>query len=187
MHSPIIILASAAAEVSGNPVSQLAGQFGVQWHLLIAQMINFCVVAFLLYRFAFKPILATVAERQKSIADGLQYTEEMKRKLEDAERDYASSMKQAALEAKQIIEESRDKAKSFYEKQHQEALEKAAEVLQKAEQAIALEKQQMLRDLRKEVAQLVVETTSRVLEKKLSSAEQTLFSDVATKELAARN
>jgi len=150
-------------------------------------MINFCVVAFLLYQFAFKPVMKTVALRQQKITEGLQYAEEMKHKLADAEREYAEALREAAMEGKKIIDDAREKAKRFGEKETQEAIAKAAAIMKKAEEGIALEKQQMLRDLRKEVAQLVIMTTEKVLDKELSPAEQTLFSDSAVKELVARN
>ena len=66
-------------------VTRLMGTFGVQSELLIAQILNFCLVAYLLYRFAIKPTLKTVEERQKKIADGLQYAESMKQQLAAAE------------------------------------------------------------------------------------------------------
>ena len=45
---------------------------------LIAQMVNFIIVAVVLYKFAVKPIAATLDERQQKISEGLQYAEEMK-------------------------------------------------------------------------------------------------------------
>ena len=80
-----VAAAGGAGEELGT-VASLARQFGVDWRFLIAQIVNFCLVAFILYRFAFKPVLNTIEDRQKRIADGLQYAEEMKSKLEEAEK-----------------------------------------------------------------------------------------------------
>ena len=70
-------------------IKNLEEKFGVDLPTLIAQMVNFCIVAFVIYKFAVKPIAATLDERQQKIADGLQYAEEMKVQLAAAERERA--------------------------------------------------------------------------------------------------
>ncbi len=50
-------------------------KFGVNWHLLFAQAVNFTVVAFLIWRFAFKGILSSVKELEEQIADSLKNEE----------------------------------------------------------------------------------------------------------------
>ncbi|HLS27540.1 MAG TPA: ATP synthase F0 subunit B, partial [Opitutales bacterium] len=61
IHTHLLLAAS------DNPVTNLANQFGVDWPLLLAQVFSFAVVAYLLYRFGFKPVIATMDERQKAI------------------------------------------------------------------------------------------------------------------------
>ena len=69
---PVIVAEVAVGQGEHlNPISDLAGQFGVNWKFLFAQIANFCIVAFLLYKFAFKPVISSIDERQKKIADGL--------------------------------------------------------------------------------------------------------------------
>ena len=186
MFEPLILLTANPAEAaeSANIVAQVAGKFGLNWKLLIAQIINFCIVTYLLYRFAFKPVLKTLDERQKKIADGLQYTEEMEQKLKDAEKQHAETIKKAAAESKEMMDAAREQAKNYTENQAQEAVAKAENMLKKAEEVIVMEKRQMLADVRKEVAELVVNTSSKVLSKELTSDERSRFGETAAKELA---
>ena len=187
MNANFIVIAAAEAHTAAegaNPISELAGEFGVEWEFLIAQIINFCIVAFLLYRFAFKPILATIDQRQEKIADGLQYAEEMKVKLAEAEKKEAETLKKAQEEAQRIISETRESSKAFLEKQTQEAVAKAEEILSKADQAIEQGKQQMLAEVRSEIAALVVQTTAKVLSRDLSEAERASYVDSAAAELS---
>lgn len=177
--------AHEAATEAGNPISELAGQFHVEWPFLIAQMINFCIVAFVLYRFAFKPVLATIEQRQQKIADGLQYAEEMKSKLAEAEKKEAETLKNAQLEAQKIVNEARESAKAFAEKQSQEAVKKAEEIVKKAEAAIDQERKSMLAEVRQEIAALVVLTTGKVLRKELSDQERSTYSESAARELTS--
>jgi len=172
------------AEESGM-ISELAGQFGVTWSTLFAQMVNFCLVAFVLYKLAVKPIVATLDERQQKIADGLQYAEEMKTQLSEAERERAEKIKQAAIDAQKILTEAREQSKEMIEHKTQEAAAQAEAIIRKASEATQLERQKMLSDVRQEVARLVVATSSKVLSRDLSDVEKQTFSDSAAKELAS--
>lgn len=185
MLDSLFVLAATTAE--GVSEGGIAGTFGVNKYMFTAQVINFCIVAAVLYKFAFKPVLKTLDERQKKIADGLQYAEEMKTRLAEAEKQHAEKLKEAATQASKIINDARDAAKAFSEKQSQEAVAKAEDIIKKAQEATALEHQQMLADLRKEVSELVVKTTEQVLNKNLSDADKSNFSEAAAKELYASN
>lgn len=173
-----------AVEAEGGVISEIAGKFGVTWPTLIAQMINFCLVALALYFLAVKPIAATLDERQQKIADGLQYAEEMKTQLAEAERERAEKIKQAAIDAQKILTEAREQSKEMIEGKTQEAAAQAEAIIRKASEATELERQKMLSDVRQEVARLVVATSSKVLSRDLSDAEKNTFSESAAKELA---
>ncbi|MGB1127157.1 MAG: F0F1 ATP synthase subunit B [Opitutales bacterium] len=174
--------AEAAAEA--GKLEAITGKFGVTWPTLIAQMINFGLVAVVLYFFAVKPIASTLDERQQKIADGLQYAEEMKTQLAEAERERAEKIKEAAQDAQRILSEAREQAKEMIEQKTQEAAAQAEAIIRKASEATELERQKMLADVRQEVARLVVATTSTVLSKELSDADKQSFSDAAARELA---
>lgn len=177
-------LAEGEAAESGNALTEIATGFGVTLPTLIAQMINFSLVATVLYFFAVKPIARTLDERQQKIADGLQYAEEMKAQLAEAERERAEKVKEAAQDAQRILSEAREQSKEMIEQKTQEAANQAESIIRKASEATELERQKMLSDVRQEVARLVVATSSRVLAKELSDADKQSFSDAAAKELA---
>ena len=182
-------LAAAATEVGSeiSKFSEITDKFGIKGRILLAQVINFGIVAFLLWKFAFKPVLNTLDERQKKIADGLQYAEQAKIELAEAEKRQADILQNAQQDAKAIIDEAREVAKIHSEKATQEALTKAQVIIEKSEQTIAREREQMLIEIRQEIADLVVETTAKVLRKKLSRNEQIQFNKAATQELFAGN
>lgn len=190
MLNSLTFLASVAQSADAEAIEQVSqidkifGQFGIATPFLIAQIVNFCLVAFLLYKFAIKPVLATIDERQRVISDGLQYAEEMKYKLADAERQHAETLKKASQEAQGILQEARDNAQKYLDEQSQEAAHKAEAIIKKAQEATVLERQKMLSDIRKEVAGLVVSTTEKVLSKKLSDADRNSFAQAAAEGIA---
>lgn len=180
----------AVARAAGDPdapggLLRLWEQFGIDPLLIAFQVSNFLIVTYLLYRFAFKPVLKTMDERQQKIADGLQYAQEMKEKLAEAERKQQEILRQAQQEAQQIIVEARTSAKDFADRQTQETARKVEEMLERGRQANELERQRILAEVRQEVARLVVETSARVLSKELSEQEKSSFNRRAAEELAA--
>lgn len=169
---------------SDDKITMITDKFGVSVPTLIAQMVNFCLVALALYFFAVKPIFRTLEERQQKIADGLQYAEEMKSQLAEAERERAEKIKKAAVHAQKILTQAREQSKELIEIKTQEATAQAEDMIKKASEATELERQKMLSDVRQEVARLVVLTSSKVLSRNLSDAEKTTYSESAAKELA---
>src|SRR3979490_453516 len=92
---------------TGGQVQQIANTFGVDWPHLIAQIISFCIVCFLLHRFAYKPILKMLEERQRQIAQGLADTEKIKAELAQTEAQRHEIMILANSQATKLIEEAR--------------------------------------------------------------------------------
>ena len=185
--SPALLFATGPQEVavSEGVIADIAGKFGVTWPTLIAQIVNFILVAAVLYKFAVKPIAATLEERQQKIAEGLQYAEEMKTQLAQAERERTEKVKDAAAQAQRILSESREQSKEMIEQKTQDAAAQAESIIRKATEATELERQKMLSEVRQEVARLVIATTGKVLSRDLSDSEKATFSEAAAKELAS--
>jgi F-type H+-transporting ATPase subunit b len=181
--SPFPILLAQAAVSSGG-VTKILDDFGIRGPFLLAQIINFAIVAFLLWKFAFKPILATIDKRQHEIDAGLKYAEASEAKLRAAQQASVAQIREAQVKGQQLIAEARKAAKEFHDKQQKEALEKANALIQRAQEAIELEKRKMLADVRVEIARLVVSTTQRVLSRELSEAERARYNETAARELA---
>ena len=86
MLASLTILAVAEATAEAGSISELLGTFGVDGRVIIAQALNFIVVAVLLWFFAFKPVMTTLDIRQHKIAEGLQFAEDAKQQLAEAEK-----------------------------------------------------------------------------------------------------
>ncbi len=185
MLSTILVLAEATGHAAAAPdgITKITQDFGISVPLVLAQVLSFSVVAFVLWKFAFKPVLATLDERQQKISAGLNFATEMKAQLEATQQQNVAALKEAQLKAQAIVTETQKTAKEFADKQQKEAIEKAAALLAKAHEAIELEKKKMLAEARTEIARLVVATTERVLAKKLTDADRSAYNESATREL----
>ncbi|MGH7944759.1 MAG: F0F1 ATP synthase subunit B [Opitutaceae bacterium] len=184
MLSSLLVLA-AADGASASGITKITQDFGISVPLILAQILSFSIVAFVLWKFAFKPVMQTLDERQQKIAAGLKYTEEMQAKLAATQQETAAIIKNANVEALRLVDDARKTAKDFLDRQTQEAGAKASDLLAKAQQAIELEHKKMLADARTEIARLVVTTTERVLSKKLTEADRAAYTDAASRELTS--
>jgi F-type H+-transporting ATPase subunit b len=186
IHPVLAAALSEGSRASGltAPIEQVAGQFGVSWPLLSAQIINFCLVAFLIYRFGLKPILSTLDTRKAKIAEGLEFAEAAKAKLAQAEQQYTASITNASIEAEKTIQRARDQAKDYMEKRMREAQVQAETIFKKGQLELEAEKEKTLAAAREEIGALVVQITAKVLSKELSTAEQSRFNETATQALS---
>lgn len=168
-----------------NIITDTARQFGVEPILLFSQIISFVVVAALLQKFAYKPIVDVLEERRKKIAESLENAEKIKRQLADAEAKHAEILARANVEAQKMIEEARASAATFAEQRQQQAIADAEQIISKAREALELERNRAFADLRREVSRLVIETTGKVAGKILTPDDQKRLSEEAAREIAA--
>ena len=180
--NPILVLAAAAP---GNPVAEIATQFGVTWQLLISQIILFVIVALALKKFAYGPILKVLEERRQTIAQSLANAEKIKQELASAQAKAQEILTQANALANKQIEEARAVAAKVQESETQKAIATANQIVAKAKEASEAELVRMKTELRKELVRLVAETTAKVSGKVLTLDDQKRLADETTKQLAA--
>jgi F-type H+-transporting ATPase subunit b len=180
----VFVLAAAGGGLT-DIARQTGEQFGFNTSLFISQLISFLIVAFLLHRFAYKPILRVLEARREEIARSLANAEEIKKQLAQTEAARQKTMADANAAANKLIEEARAAAAKVQETETQRAIATAEQIIAKAREAAALDHQRMLQELRKEVGQLVVKTTAQVAGKVLTIDDQKRLIDETNKQLAA--
>jgi F-type H+-transporting ATPase subunit b len=184
MSSSIMILAAAEAGDAPNGLVKIMQDFGINVPGILAQMLSFGIVVFILWKFAFKPVLATIGERQQRIDSGLKYAEEMKARLEASQADIEARTKEALVQGRQIVAEAQKAAKELADRQQKEAGEKAADILAKAQESIELGKRKMIAEARGEITRLVVATAERVLAQQLSEPDRARYNESAARDLS---
>jgi F-type H+-transporting ATPase subunit b len=178
------LLAGIGSDLA-NMGAETARRFGVDWPHFIAQCISFAIVAWLLHRFAYQPILRMLAERRQRIAESLANAERIKQELARAEAARKELLEQAGAQANKLIEEARAAAAQVQEKETQKAVAAAEQIIAKAREAAQADHARMLAELRREVGRLVVETTAKVTGKVLTPEDQRRLAEETNRELAA--
>src|SRR5258708_39429903 len=125
-------------------IGDTAKQFGVDWPHFIAQVISFCIVAFLLHRFAYKRVIDMLEERRQRIAEGLANAEKIKAELARTEAQRQEVLTQANTQATKLIEEARAAAARVQDQETQKAIPPAEQNITKAREAPAPEQAPML-------------------------------------------
>ena len=164
---------------------ETARRFGVDWPHFIAQCVSFAIVAWLLTRFAYKPILRMLAERQQRIAEGLANADKIKQELAKTEAARKELLEQASAQANTLIEEARAAAARVQDREIQKAVAAAEQIIAKAREAAEADHARMLAELRREVGRLVVQTTAKVTGKILTADDQRRLAEETNRELAA--
>lgn len=178
-----LIIAAASGGFT-DMLRETADTFGWNWQLFLSQVISFCIVAFLLRRFAYKPILAVLEERRRKIEEGQLNAEKIKKELAEAEKRYQEILAKANADAQRMIDEARQSSAHLAERKQQEAIAAAEQIIAKAREASAIEHDRQMEALKHELGRLVVETTSKVTGKVLGPEDQHRLQEEAARQLA---
>src|SRR6266480_5666075 len=179
-----LIMAAAAGGFS-DMLRDTAETFGWNPQMFFSQVVSFAIVAFLLQRFAYKPILAVLEERRRQIEEGQLNAEQIKKELAEAEQRYAEILAKANADAQKMIDEARESSAHLAERKQQEAIAAAEQIIAKAREASAIEHERTMTQLKRELGRLVVETTAKVSGKILTPDDQRRLQEEAARTLSA--
>jgi F-type H+-transporting ATPase subunit b len=168
-----------------DAVGKVAEQFGVYWPNLIAQVILFAIVYFVLKKYAFQPIIAMLEERRRRIEEGQINAENIKKQLAEAQAKYEEILAKANAEAQRLIEEVRAGGDRLAEQKRQEAIAAAEQITLKAQEAMGLERERIMAELKQELGRLVVDTTVRVTGKVLTPQDHQRINEETARQIAA--
>ena len=93
-----LIIAASSGGFS-DILRETADTFGWNWKLFISQVASFCIVALLLRRFAYRPILAVLEDRRRKIEEGQLNAEKIRKELAEAEKRYQEILAKANADA----------------------------------------------------------------------------------------
>ena len=179
------VIFAAATGGAADILRETAETFGWNWKLFLSQVVSFCIVALLLRRFAYRPILAVLEERRRKIEEGQLNAEKIRRELAEAEKRYQEIIAKGNADAQKMIDEARTSAAHLSERKQQEAVAAAEQIVAKAREASAIEHERTMAQLKRELGRLVVDTTAKVTGKVLTSDDQRRLQEEATRTLSA--
>src|SRR3954468_17625705 len=176
-----------AAESAGilQQARETGEQFGFNKSIFISQCISVLIVALLLKKFAYGPILKVLLERRERIEEGLKNADRIKAELAKTEAARQEILNAANVQANKLIEEARAAAAKVQESETQKAIQQAEQIIVKAREAAEADRVRMVAELRKEIGGLVVKTASQVTGKILTMEDQKRLAEETNRQVAA--
>ena len=147
--------------------------------LIFWQLVTFLIVLFLLTKFAWKPIMNALRERETSIENALSAAEKAKLEMQGLKAENEKLLAEARLERDKILKEASDAGNALVENARNKANDEGSRMIAQAREAIENEKRAAITEVKNMAAALSVDIAERILRKELSDpqAQQALAQD----------
>jgi F-type H+-transporting ATPase subunit b len=141
--------------------------------LIVWTLVAFLIVFFILKKFAWKPIIKGLNDRETSIADAIATAEKVKLEMAQLKNDNEALLASAREERSAMLKEAKEIKDRIVNDAKNEAKAQAAKIIADAQASITQQKMAAIVDLKNQVGNLVIEVSEKVLRKELSNkAEQ---------------
>ena len=162
---------------------EIINNFGVNPVLLVAQIINFLIIMYILKRFAYKPILSMLEKRKITIEKGLKDAEEARILLEKASQKERDLLKKAQQETRKLLDEAKKEREEIIKKSDEAAKQRAESILTDAREQIAFETREVEKRLTAHVSQLSIQFLQKSLSDLFTDEDQHRIIDKALKKV----
>lgn len=153
-------------------MDQLLGNFSLD--LFVKQTILFLIIIFLMVKFAWKPIMDALADREEGIQGALDAAENAKKEMANLQADNEKLLKEARAEREAMLKDARDMKTKMIDDAKIEAKQAADKMVVQAQAAIEAERKSAIADLKGQVATLSVEIAEKVVKSELSDKDKQL-------------
>ena len=153
---------------------------------ILAQMLNFFILVWILHRFAYKPLVGMMNARKEQIANDLASAEKSRLEAEQLKADYAAQIAKARHEAQEIVEKAHHQAKVSTAEEVAAARAQIENEKDRARQDIAIERDRAMNSLRNEVVSLSVAMAGKVVAKDMNSETNTKLIEDAIRQLDSK-
>ena len=153
---------------------------------ILAQMLNFFILVWILHRFAYKPLVGMMNARKEQIANDLASAEQSRLEAEQIKADYAAQIAKARQEAQEIVEKAHHQAKLSTAEEVAAARSQIENEKERARQDIVIERDRAMNSLRNEVVSLSVAMAGKVVAKDMNSETNTKLIEDAIRQLDSK-
>lgn len=142
----------------------LLEEFGINPLLLVAQIVNFGIILFVLQRFVYKPVLEMLKKRKDTIEQGLKHFQESKLLLEEAEEKQDKIIRHAQEQAKKIIEDTKAQSREIALELEEKAKKQTEKILEDARVQITQETKEAEKGLAMRINEMSISLIGKSLE-----------------------
>jgi len=148
---------------------EVLARLGIDWHLLLTQVVNFGLLFAGLTYFLYKPILRVLDKRKKTIAESLANAGEIEKKLTATQNDYDQIIREAHEKAELIKSDAKKDAERIRSDLIKKAEEEATDLVQNARKNLESERNSLYADIKQKVCDLSRVVVVKVLGKEMTA------------------
>ncbi len=153
-------------------MEQLIEEFSIG--LFFWQTLLFLALLFLLWRYAWKPILNAVNDREKGIRDALAAADEAKKEMQNVTADNEKLLKEARAEREALLKEAREIKEKIVSDAKDIAQEEGDKLIKQAKATIDSEKKAAVAEMKNQVAELSIEIAEKIIQEQLANKDKQL-------------
>lgn len=146
---------------------ELIEQLGLDWRLLLAQVVNFFILLLILKKFAYGPILAALSRRRDEVAQAKEHAEQIEKNLAESEQQREKLLTETRKEAQALLARASEQGKQLQAEMTASARKDVEKIVADAHEQISAAQAKMLADARKEISGLVISAAEKVLEREI--------------------
>ncbi len=137
--------------------------------MIIWTVVTFLLLLFVLRKTAWKPILAMIDEREKTVQESLEKAEHARQDAEEKMQEYQEKLAEARREAREIINEGKESAEKIKTEIIDEAENQKQKMIEDAREQIEAERDRAVQDIKDSVADIAVAAAAKILQKKVTA------------------
>lgn len=143
---------------------------GINLPGLVAQIVNFALLLFLLWRFALPPLLRLLDERAQRVRESMERAEALQRQTQQSEQEMRERLQSAQREAQAIVNQAAQAGQRLQEEARAEATRQSVIAMARAQDEIRAERDAAIAALRQEFADLTIRAAQRVIQREIDPA-----------------
>jgi len=165
-------------------MEEIIKTFHLDIKLITAQLINFGIVLFVLYKFAYKPLLKKMNERSEIIERGLADAKKSQEQMKKTEEIREKRLLETKKEARRILEEAQATAEKNREESVLQTKNESKKVIDEAKIQIQAEKEKMLNESRRQIGEVTAVALEKILKDKLTNEKDEKLIETAIEEIS---
>lgn len=161
----------------------LLQKLGVNWQLLLAQIVNFAILLGVLTAFVYRPFLNLLDQRTERIRKAMEDAKRVEKETKELEQMRIEQLKKIDQEAGVILEKAKKQAEAMQQQILAKAEEKACAIIEKGKQTLSDERARVMGEVQSQLALMIVNLTEKLLRREFTAADQKRLTADISKEI----
>ncbi len=162
---------------------ELLAKLGINWQLLLAQIVNFVIVLGVLTYFVYRPLLDLIDRRRERIAKAMEDAKRIEGQKKEMDALRVEQLKKIDQEAGEMLERAKKHAEATGKEILEAAHAEAREMLEKARRQLDEERAQALQEVHQTVSSVILQLTEKILEREFTPEDEKRITAALAKEL----